>query len=892
MSVRNLDAIFRPRAVALIGASPRPNSVGLVTAQNLIGGGFAGPILFVNPKHDSVLGLPCYPSIASLTTVPDLAIVATPAETVPGLIGELGARGVKGAVVITAGFRELGNARGEHLERAMLQAAQPHLLRIVGPNCLGIVAAKAGLNASFAPGNALKGGIAFVAQSGAMVTTVLDWASAQGIGFSHLVSLGDMADVDFGDMLDYLANDAATTAILLYIEAVSSTRKFMSAARAAARLKPVIAIKAGRHAAAAKAATSHTGAMAGTDEVYDAAFRRAGILRVRDLDEIFDAVETLAMAPAISGDDMVILSNGGGAGVLATDSLLDAGARLTPLSDETLAKLNAVLPATWSRANPVDIIGDAPPNRYRDALDILLNAPETNAVLVLNCPTAVASGLEAARAIVEAAKTKHRPVLTNWLGGRQAAPARDLFTAARIPTFDTPTKAVRGFSHLVRYARVREGLLEVPAASSEAFAADDERARRILADACATGQVWLDEENVREILHCYGIATPRSAFAATAEEAAEQARAFGGVTALKIASPDITHKSDAGGVVLDLETPEAVLAAARTMRARVAQAVPRAKLSGFTVQEMIRRPGAHELIAGMAVDRQFGPFILFGQGGTAAEIIGDKAIALPPLNDVLARDLMAQTRVFKLLKGYRDHPPAALDAIALTLVKLSQLVCDLDSVAEIDINPLLADERGVMALDARIRIVPPGKDVRPGHRLAIRPYPKELMRAETIAGLGNVLLRPIRPADAEAVAGMFARLTPEDARLRFFTPLRSLAPQQLARLTQIDYDREMAFVLCAQGGDILGVARLAADPDNRQAEFAIEVRSDLHRKGLGRLLLTRLIDYARGRGLEELCGDVLRENAPMLALARAVGFSIQPSQSPELVRLLLRFRAS
>jgi len=496
MSIRNLDAIFRPRSIALIGASNRPCSAGLVTMKNLLTGGFDGPIIPVNPKHKSVAGALAYPNIASIPLVPDLAVICTPPATVPPLIAELAQRGTKGAIVITAGFGEMGNEPGAALQQAMLDGARPHLLRIVGPNCLGVLSTASGLNASFAPGNARTGGIAFVAQSGAMVTTMLDWANARGIGFSHLVSLGDMADVDFGDMLDYLANDPATTAVLLYVEAVTNARKFLSAARAAARLKPVIAIKTGRHEEAAKAATSHTGAMAGLDAVYDAAFRRAGIVRVRELEELFDAAETLAKPLSFAGDDLLILTNGGGPGVLATDALIDYGGKLTVLSEETKARLDAVLPRTWSRANPIDIIGDAPASRYADALEIVLAAPETNAVLVINCPTAIASSEEAARAVARVAQEKRRPVLTNWLGAQTAALARELFSTAGLPAYDTPTDAARGFMHLVQHRKGQRILAEVPPSSASEFSTDETSARQIVETALTRGDAWLNAEFV------------------------------------------------------------------------------------------------------------------------------------------------------------------------------------------------------------------------------------------------------------------------------------------------------------------------------------------------------------------------------------------------------------
>lgn len=839
--------------------------------ENLLSGGFDGPIIPVNPKHKSVAGVLCYSDVGSLPFAPDLAVICTPPPTVPGLISELGARGTKAAVIITAGFE--GSDTGKALKQQICDAARPHLLRIIGPNCLGVISTPGGLNASFAPGNALTGGIAFVAQSGAMVATVLDWANSRDIGFSHLVSLGDMADADFGDMLDYLALDPGTQSILLYIEAITAPRKFLSAARAASRLKPVIAIKAGRHEAAAKAATSHTGAMAGSDEVYDAVLQRAGILRVRGLDELFDAVETLAYPVSCPSADIVILTNGGGAGVLAADAIVDCGGQLTQLSPETVKQLDAVLPSTWSRSNPVDIIGDATAKRYSDALEILLASPETNAVLAINCPTAIASGEQAAKAVVAVTRDKSQPVLTNWLGGRKAEAARAIFATAGLPAYDTPAEAARGFMHVVERRRRKETIMEVPASSGPEFTPDVARARSIIAAAAQNAETWLSPAGVGGILECYGIAAARNRLATTPEQAAAAAGELNTAVALKIVSPDIQHKSDIGGVILGLEKPDAVLLAARTMLARIRQAAPHTRIWGFSVQEMVRRPGSVELIAGIASDPQFGPVILFGQGGTATEIIADRAIALPPLNTVLAQQLMAQTRIFCLLQGYRNQPPAALDEIARILVRLSHLACDLDALTDVDLNPLIADANGVVAVDARIRINPAAKQPH-GSRLVIRPYPEELESAETITSLGKIRIRPIKPEDAPLLAQLVCDLAPEDSRMRFFTPVRSLDPVALARFTQIDYDREMAFVMFSGNSlsPLLAVSRLASDPDNFRAEFAIVVRSELHRRGIGRLMMKRLIQYARDRGLSELVGDVLAENHAMLALCAELGF--------------------
>lgn len=884
MTIRNLDAIFRPKSVALIGASTRLRSVGAVTADNLRMAGFDGPILPVNPKHFAVAGILAYPDVASLPMTPDLAVICTPAETVPGLIAELGARGTKGAIVISAGFREAGTKAGANLEQAMLDAARPHLMRIIGPNCLGVVSTASKLNASFAQVMPQRGGVAFVAQSGAMVTTVLDWANGRGIGFSQLVSLGDMSDVDFGDMLDYLAADADTTAVVLYIEAVTNARKFMSAARAAARAKPVIAIKAGRQAAAAKAAASHTGALAGMDAVYDAAFQRAGILRVYDLDEVFDAVETLSFRPKIDGDRLTIVTNGGGVGVLATDSLIAQGGTLAPLAPGTIAKLNAVLPQTWSHANPIDIIGDADGKRYADTMQILQSTEDQDAILALNCPTAVASGDDAAAAVVAAARTSKVPILTTWLGSGSAAAARDMFAAAKIPTFDTPEKATRGFMHMVRYRRGQETLMEVPPSLPTGAQLDRDGAAKIIA---AASPGWLDALAVQGLLGCYGIPIVQTVRADTPDAAGEAAAKIGGQVALKTFSPDISHKSDVGGVALNFIGADAVREAALAMQVRISKAMPSARLQGFLVQQMVQRPKAYELIAGMAADRTFGPFLLFGQGGTAVEIIDDKTIGLPPLNLRLARVMMARTRIWRQLKGYRDRPPAALDATAMVLVHLSQLICDFPQIAELDINPLLADETGVIAVDARVQIA--AIDGQAHDRLAIRPYPEELVRCETVAGLGEFLLRPVRPEDASAFEAFFAKLTPEDIRLRFFTALRTLPHSMLARLTQIDYDRQMAFVLIDATNDIAGVARIAADPDNLRAEFAILVRSDLKGHGVGHILMQRLAAYARERGIGELWGDILHENTTMLTLCRELGCSVTHSpHDPGQMRATLR----
>ncbi|WP_435099507.1 bifunctional acetate--CoA ligase family protein/GNAT family N-acetyltransferase [Arhodomonas sp. AD133] len=903
MTIRNLGHLFSPTSVALIGASRTPQSVGAVVARNLFKSGFDGPIMPVNPKHRAVQGVLTYPDVASLPVTPDMAVVCTPPDTVPGLIRELAERGTKAAVVITAGFGEGGDEAGAERRRAMLEAARPSLMRVVGPNCLGVLVPRIGLNASFSHITPRSGRLAFVTQSGAIVTSVLDWAQSRGIGFSHLVSLGDMADVDFGDMLDYLANDAETRAILLYVEAVTNARKFMSAARAAARMKPVIVVKAGRHAEGARAAASHTGALAGADAVYDAAFRRAGMLRVFSLDELFAAVETLAMSEIPHGDRLAIVTNGGGIGVLATDALIDQHGTLAELGEQTIANLDDVLPPTWSRGNPVDIIGDAPGQRYADVLAILMDAPEVDAVLVLNCPTAVADSVEAAQAVIDTAerfvhdngRARHQTLLTSWVGETTAEQARALFGEHRIPTYTTPEAAVRAFMHVVNYRRSQEALMETPPSVPEDFDFDRERARRIIVQAADEQREWLTEPEAKDVLAAYGVPVVTTRIAASPREAAELAANLGGPVAVKILSADITHKSDVGGVDLDLAGPTAVQSAAEAMLARIGEAKPDARIEGFSVQPMVRRPGAYELIVGMTDDPQFGPVILFGHGGTAVEVLKDQALGLPPLNMKLAREIISRTRIHTQLQGYRGLPAANIDAIALTLIRIAQLVADVPEIVELDINPLLADAYGVLALDARVRL---GERNGEGtERLAIRPYPKELEEDVPLGDGRTLQLRPILPEDEPALQRAFAKLTPEEVRLRLFVPVKTLSHVTAARFTQLDYDREMALILCdhARAGEaeIYGVVQISTDPDNERAEYAIIVGHEVTGMGLGMLLMRRIIDYCRARGTRRIFGDVLRDNATMLRLCERLGFVRHPvPEEPEIVRVELALSQS
>ena len=653
MSIRNLEYFFRPQSVAVIGASEKPRSVGATVLHNLVEGGFRGRIMPVNPKYRQLAGIKVYPTVASLPATPELAVICTPPATVPALIGELGARGTKAAVVITAGLGHIKDAQGRTLKEAMLAAAKPYLLRILGPNCVGLLVPGLRLNASFAHTGSLPGKIAFVSQSGALVTGVLDWAKSRNIGFSRFISLGDSADVDFGDLLDYLGGDAETHAILLYIESITAARKFMSAARAAARNKPVVVVKAGRAPEGAKAAASHTGALAGSDDVYDAAIRRAGMLRVFSTDDLFGAVETLARARPLPGDRLAIMTNGGGPGVMATDALILGQGRLASLSAETLRRLDASLPPTWSHGNPVDIIGDAPVERYVQTLQIVLDDPQADAVLFIHAPTAIVPSVEIAAAISPVVKHASRNVFACWLGGDAMRQARDAFAQAGIPTYETPEEAVSAFLQVVQFHRNQDLLMEVPPSRSSDFVHDRDKARAVVSSALAEGRAMLSEPEAKAVLAAYSIPAVETRIVTTIEEAVQVASEIGFPVALKILSTDITHKSDVGGVALDLENAAAVAAAAQAMHARLHQYGPEAKLQGFTVQTMARRPNAHELIVGVTTDPTFGPVILFGAGGTAVEIIADRAIGLPPLNMVLARELISRTRISKLLAGDR-----------------------------------------------------------------------------------------------------------------------------------------------------------------------------------------------------------------------------------------------
>ncbi|TAL88638.1 MAG: bifunctional acyl-CoA synthetase/GNAT family N-acetyltransferase [Candidimonas sp.] len=878
MSTRNLDYLFRPRSVVVIGATDRPDSVGLTVMHNLMRDGFRGAIMPVNPKYDHVAGLPAFHGLSALPAIPDLAVLCTPPSTVPDLIGQLGRLGTKAAIVLTAGIGTQPTGAGVDMQRAMLEAAKPHLLRILGPNCIGLIVPSVGLNVSFAQATVLPGKIAFVSQSGALSAAVLDWAVESNIGFSKFISIGNSADIDFGDALDYLASDPDTRSILLYIESIKYARKFMSAARAAARNKPVIVVKAGRSAAGAVAAASHTGTMAGSDIVFDAAIRRSGMLRVDTTQDLFSAIETLSRAKPLRGDKLIILTNGGAPGVMAADALSLAGEKLAALPDETRRKLDAILPATWSKANPINILGDAPVERYGKTLSAVLGDDGSDSVLFIHAPTAIVPSEEIALECAPLIAASPRNFFGCWLGGQSVSTAKRIFSQAGIPTYPTPEEAVQAFLYLLAYRRNQELLLQSPPSQLVDFSVDTEQVKRIVKNSFENQRSLLNEAEAKSVLAAYGIPVVETQVASTIEAAVALAQQIGFPVALKVLSPDITHKSDVGGVALDLKSAKQVRTAAQNMVVQVGRIRPSAQLTGFTVQAMINRPDAHELILGVADDGTFGPVILFGHGGIAEQVINDRSVSLPPLNMALAEHLVAGTRIFKLLQGYRDRPAADLRDLYLTLVKLSQLIIDIPEIVELDINPLLLDKCGAIALDARIRIAP--SLLRGSDRLAIRPYPKELEEAFEQEGVKGraVLLRPILPSDAQSYQNFLLTLDLEDARNRFFCPVRQLPPSELARVTQIDYDREMTLVVVSQNQskdeEILGEIRLVIDPDNQQADMGIAVSTGLQSNGLGSKLLSKAIRYCRERGTANIAGTVLAENSRMLGLARKFGFTL------------------
>jgi acetyltransferase len=882
MSTYRLKNLLAPRSVALVGASPRQGSVGRAILNNIGKAKFTGEFGLVNSRYSEIDGVATVGSLSKLPFVPELVVLTAPAKSIPGLIDEAGRRGTAGAVIVSAG---LGHGPGS-LADAAEKAAQKYGMRLIGPNCLGIMMPGANLNASFSAHMPDRGSLALISQSGAIAAGMVDWAAQRAVGFSGIVSIGDQLDVDIADLLDYFAMDEKTQAILLYIEAIKDARKFMSAARAAARIKPVVVVKSGRMAQGARAAATHTGALAGSDAVYDAAFQRAGMLRVSDLRELFDCAETLGRLKSPPGKRLVILTNGGGIGVLAVDRLVELGGIPAAITPEIRTKLDAVLPPTWSGSNPVDIIGDADSARYAAALEVLLADPGNDAILVMNVQTAIARADEIAAAVIGVVqkyraqqRMSPKPVLAAWIGADQKI--SDLLSGAGIPNYPTEDDAVRGFMHLVRHRELVETLARVPPAMPSSFAPDTEAARRVVADALADDRQWLDPIEIKRLFDAYDIPMVPTYAAVDAEQAVAHASAIfaqGSTVVLKIMSRDITHKSDVRGVVLNLTSAEAVRAATSEILARAKAMRPEARISGVMVQAMVLRPKARELILGLADDPTFGSVVVFGRGGTAVEIINDKALALPPLDLQLARSLIERTRVSRLLRAYRDVPAVKEDAVAMVLVKLAQMAADIPEIRGLDINPLLADQAGVLAVDARVALGRVERKFRGSGpaNFAVRPYPSQWQRHLEVKDGWQVFVRPIRPEDEPLIHGFLRHVTSHDLRLRFFAQMKEFSHEFIARLTQLDYARAMAFVAFDEvTNELLGVVRIHSDSIYESGEYAILLRSDLKGRGLGWALMQMIIEYARSEGLKAIFGDVLTENTVMLAMCRSLGFEVK-----------------
>lgn len=881
MSTYRLDHLFAPRSIVLIGGSPKSNSVGGTTLRNLRAGGFSGQIHVINRKYPEIEGIKTLPDIKDVPGTPDLAIISVPPSSVESVVKKVGARGCPTAMILTAG---LGHGTGSFTE-SIAQTARATSLRLIGPS-LGILVPGINLNASFASRLPKAGDLALISQSGAISTALVEWAMNRDVGFSAIASMTENLDVDFSDLLDYFALDMETRAILLYVESISDARKFMSAARAAARVKPVVVIKSGRHKQGARAAATHTGALAGSDAVYDAAFRRAGLVRVLDMDELFSAAETLGHIQSSHGHRLAILSNGGGLGVLAVDRLIDLGGELAGISEDVRKALAEILPERWSNANPVDILGDADGKRYAQACEQILGDTANNALLVINSPNTLASPIENAKSVVNAV-VRHRketysrkPVFAAWIGDDGEAAAT--FGAAGIPHFSSEANAVRGFMHIVRY---REGLdvaMQTPPSLPEDFAPDVIAGRAIIREALKDNRTWLSPIEITDLFAAYAIPIASAVLARDPQQAVRAATpllAEGNTIVVKISSPDIPTKSDVGGVRLNLTSERAVHDATAEILERARAMKPDARIDGVTIHPMILRPRARELIAGLADDPTFGPVVVFGRGGTAVEVINDKALALPPLDINLARDLISRTRVSRILKSYRDVPAANENAVALLLVKLAQMASDIPEIREMDINPLLADRDGVIAADARVVIAPLTESIHgSGHyRFAIRPYPKEWERHQTLKDGRRIFLRPVRPEDEHLYPAFFEHVSREDIRLRFFSAIKELTHPFIARLTQLDYARAMAFIAIEEmTGKMLGVVRLHTDADFASAEYAILVRSDLKGLGLGWVLMKMIIEYARVEGVREIRGQVLNHNHAMLDMCRKLGFTVGP----------------
>jgi len=889
------ECMFVPQTVAVIGATDREGSVGRTLVKNLLNKLFHGEVYAINPKHEEVLGLHCYKNIASVPEKVDLGVIATPAPTVPAMIRECMDAGVRSAVVISAGFKERG-AEGARLEREIQEQLRRGKMRLIGPNCLGIMNPLAGLNATFAHDLARPGNVAFLSQSGALETAILDWSLIEKVGFSAIVSTGSMLDAGWGDLIDYFGEDSETHSILIYMESVGDARSFLSAAREVALRKPIIVIKAGRTEAASRAATSHTGALTGSDEVFDAALRRCGVLRVQSISDLFYMAETLARQPRPRGPRLMILTNAGGPGVLATDALIANGGELTQLSDATVEELSRFLSPHWSHGNPIDILGDAGPEEYARALEIAIRDPNSDGLLVILAPQGITDPLRVAERLKPYARGYGKPVLASWMGGKLVAGGVAALNEAGIPTFSYPDTAARAFDYMWRYSYNLRGLYETPSLAEEISAGRTSRAdvEAILKTVRNSGRTLLTEVESKQVLACYGIPTVETRIARSEEEAVGHARAIGFPVVVKVFSETITHKTEIGGVKLSLGDEQAVGRAYREIESAVHEKVRNGKFEGVTVQPMVRLDG-YELIVGSSVDPQFGPVMLFGTGGQLVEVYQDRALALPPLNATLAQRLMEQTHIFAALKGVRGRAAVDLEELERVLVRFSQLIVEQLWIKEIDINPLLASPERILALDARVVIhsaeTTPEKLARP----AIRPYPTQYVWPWMTKDGTAVTIRPIGPEDEPLMVKFHATLSEESVYLRYFHMEKlstRVAHDRLIQKCFVDYDREMALVVDYQDAgtgehEIRAVGRLTKIPRSAEAEVAVLVSDRFQKQGLGRELVRRLIEVARAEKIGHIVANILRENEGMRALAKHFKFHTRDAGDPSMVVAVL-----
>ncbi len=887
VAVQNLDRIFKPQRIAVIGAGENPRAVGSTVLRNLIGGGFRGVVYPVHPTLEAVQGIHCYPTVGDLPRVPDLAVVCSAAATVPDTLRACGEAGIRGAIIVSAGFREAG-PEGIALEGKLREEiARFEGMRVLGPNCLGILVPHLGLNASFAATSPQKGDVAFLSQSGALCTSVLDWAMDENIGFSHFVSVGNMLDVDFGDLIDYFGENEECASIILYMESLKNARRFISAARAFARTKPIVAYKAGRFEESARAAGSHTGAMAGEDAIYQAAFERAGITRVYEIGDIFDCAELIARHPSPRGRRLGIVTNAGGPGVMALDALMAAGGTPARLSAETLSALDELLPPSWSHGNPVDVLGDAPPKRIARAVETALADPGVDAMLVILTPQAMTKPTQAAKALAEFAGASRKPILAAWVGGRSMREGIELLNRAGVATYATPEQAVHAFMTLVSYGRNIETLYEVPRDMPVEFPVDREHVREeFLVMRGQEGEVFSESASKR-LLEAYGIPVAMPRLARSADEAAETARAFSTAAVLKIASPQITHKTDAGGVILDVRGEDDVRAAFDALLAGARRAGAK-RIDGVTVQPMVREEGSIELILGMRRDPIFGPVILVGLGGITAEILRDTSLGFPPLNERLARRMLEALRSWPLLEGYRGRPAVDLERLIEILIRFSYLASDFPEIRELDVNPLLVWPRGACALDARVLVdLDAVRDpARPYAHLALRPYPDEYVRPAVLSDGSTVTMRPIRPEDEPRWMEMLSSCSRESIYARFRGFIQWDVHPIAVRYCYIDYDRELAIVVeTVEKGErkLAGVGRLVADPDLASADFAVLVADPWQGKGMGTLLTEYCVEIASHWGVQRILAETSTGNTRMRRVFERLGFGTTVQEDGDTV---------